>query len=164
MRKSIIIFLTILSTTILKVGAVTDNESKIEELKAQVDSLSHEVLFIKLSYGLQIIQNELNIFTGEVNSKIMEISMDVRLKNCSRNSYLTYTENYEIFRDSLELYKSRYKSQQSLVYGALLYRNWNDNEYTVLNGLCNYIDLTYQRAELVLNTMKEMLELYHKLV
>lgn len=43
--------------------AQTNTESKIEELSVKIDSLTHQIDYIKMSYEVYVLNTDLKIFT-----------------------------------------------------------------------------------------------------
>lgn len=46
--------------------AQTNTESKIEELSVKIDSLTHQIDYIKMSYEVYVLNTDLKIFTQDV--------------------------------------------------------------------------------------------------
>lgn len=142
--------------------AEINDDSKIEELSLQIDSLTHQVDFLKMSYNAYVMNNDLKILALEVNSRINDMKMNLYHNSCSIELYKMYSRLYDSFKSNLESTKELIESQQGLFIAMLLYREWPTNELDTLNQAYGMTKGLYERAEIILDMMKDLLGLYRQ--
>ena len=142
--------------------AQTVTGSKIVDLSVQIDSLTHQIDYIKMSYEAYVLNTDLKIFTHDVNSQIKDMKMDILHRNYDRDMYKMYSRTYDVYRDELEATKELIESKQRLFIAMLILRKWSEEERNMLIKNYEITEGLYNKAELTLDMMKDILDLYHK--
>ena len=87
--KKLFFTLLVLVLSIFSVNAQSQNsQEKMQTLVQRVDSLEHELSYLKLSYELSTLNSDITLFSNEINIKTLEIQLD--LYNRNFNSQLGY--------------------------------------------------------------------------
>lgn len=142
--------------------AQTNTESKIEELSVKIDSLTHQIDYIKMSYEVYVLNTDLKIFTQDVNSQIKDMKMNIYHHDCDRDMYRMYSRMYDAYRDNLESRKELIESKQRLFIVMMISREWSEKELNVLTQSYDMTKGIFHQAELTLDMMKDILDIYHK--
>lgn len=72
-----------------------DSQEKVQILIQRVDSLEHELSYLKLTYELNMLNSDISIFTNEVYSKSIGIQLNLYTRNFDSRLYESYDDYYE---------------------------------------------------------------------
>lgn len=111
-RKELVLILVLLCTTIAYAQkndssfmvAPADSTKDIS-LTQRVDSLEHELSYIKLSYELYTLNNDLSIFNNDIGVRTNAIQINIYTHNFDYKLYKAYKDNYEATKDKLLSYQ-----------------------------------------------------------
>lgn len=163
MKKFLLVFLLFsTSLTLSKVYADVNNVPNIRIGTEKVDSLEHQLDFLKLSYEVYTLNTDLKLFTSDVNSQIKDMKISIYHHDCDRDMYRMYSRMYDAYRENLESTKGLIESKQGLFVAMMISREWSDSELSVLTQSYDMTKGLYHQAELVLDMMKDVLDIYRK--
>lgn len=146
----------------LPTRAETTDNSKVDLLQAQVDSLSHQVDYLNLIYEISTLNTDIKLFCHDIASDIMDMKMNIYHNDCRGDIYYSYKELYDAYIIDFKAFEDLIKAKQLLFVAMLVAKNYTDSEKDVLMKSLNMTDSIYHSAELQLNMMKDVLDIYHK--
>ncbi|MBD5201824.1 MAG: hypothetical protein HDS81_00710 [Bacteroidales bacterium] len=144
--------------------AETNNDVIKEELSLQIDSLTHQIDYIKMSYEAYVLNTDLKIFTHDVNSQIKDMKMNIYHRNCDRDLYRMYSNMYDSYQDNLESTKELIEAKQRLFIAMMIAKIWSEEERNLLFHSYDMTSGLYRQAELTLDMMKDILDVYRKAI
>lgn len=159
-----IVITTLIFVLPLGTKAETNTDSKIEELSVQVDSLNHQINYLQMSFEAYVLNTDLKIFIQNVKSEIEDMKMRIYHRNCDRDMYGKYNRLYDAFRDNLEATKGLIEVKQRLCHAMMITGEWSEEENSVLTKSFNITKGLYKQAELLLDMMKDYIDLYRKCI
>ena len=159
--KKIFCTLLVLVLSIFSVNAQSQNsQEKMQTLVQRVDSLEHELSYLKLTYELNTLNSDMKLFLNEINIKSLEIQLN--LYNRNFNSQLGY--EYQRY------YKSCQEKKQSIselieakifVLKVITYP-FSESEMNTLKASYNVIDNAYELIGSSMKLLKFVVDAYNK--
>ena len=143
-----ILCLLAFSLSFLSVHAQSHNsQNDVQTLIHRVDSLEHELSYLKLTYELNAIKSEITIFANEVSST--SNSIQINLNN--RTFYKELGDMYQKYFESCQ-YRKQSISENIEANGKLLFLkiatySYTESELKILKGYYNVINNSYDALE-----------------
>ncbi|MDE6322828.1 MAG: hypothetical protein K2L85_01765 [Paramuribaculum sp.] len=161
-RLLYIVIISVLFVFPFNSEAQTNTESKIEELSVKVDSLTHQIDYFRMSYEMYVLNTDLKLFTQDVNSQIKDMKMNIYHHDCDRDMYRMYSHLYDSYRYNLKSIKGLIESKQQFFIAMVIAKEWSEEELNVLTQSYDMTKGLFLQAELALDMMKNILDIYHK--
>lgn len=166
MKKNLLVLFFVLFA--ISVQAQSQNQSfqNLQEeqlfLVQKVDSLEHELSYLKLTYELFALDSEIETFSNEVSTKSNAIELklynrdfDYKLGKAYQQYYEQCLDNKQSFENFIEL-KKKYLALKVITYP------YSESELDLLMSYCDKIDTAYATLETALNMLKILVEAYQK--
>lgn len=166
-RKSLALIVVLLCTTITY--AQEDNSSfmvapadstKEISLTQRIDSLEHELSYIKLSYELYTLNNDLSTFKNEIGIASNAIQINIYTRNFDYELYKSYKDNYEANKDRLLSFQELIEAKKTYFWLKIITYPYTENEKKMLLLSYTTIDKGYSALESSLKLMKVCLDMY----
>ena len=119
-------FLFSLVLTLLSFPTYACAQNSQEELRTlvqRVDSLEHELSYLKLNYDLKTLNNDITTLTNEVYANYIGIKLDLYLRNFDtrlgevlRQNYKAYKEKQEAISGLVEITKQSFNLKIATIY------------------------------------------------
>lgn len=174
-RILLIAFVTIVSSISFHIYAQTDQQptetttlstdinlqQQIDNLTAQVDSLSNRLIFVKAVIDTFSIRTGLQFFNVEIENYIDDMTMQIYHNGTHRKLYDNYVELYNSAKEKLSSFKKLDQSCRVLYSTNYLTDKLTETEINVIDSSYDTINVLFERAELELDAMKGLLEFYY---
>ena len=166
-RKELVLILVLLCTTIAYAQkndssfmvAPADSTKDIS-LTQRVDSLEHELSYIKLSYELYTLNNDLSTFKNEIGIASNAIQINIYTRNFDYELYKSYKDNYEANKDKLLSFQELIEAKKTYFWLKIITYPYTENEKKMLLLSYTTIDKGYSALESSLKLMKVCLDMY----
>lgn len=137
-----------------------NQQEKVQTLVQKVDSLEHELSYLKLTYELYTLNSDITVFANEVFTKSIAIQLDLYTRNYSsklRNSYQQYYESClrrkKAIGGLIEV-KKEFFTLKVITYP------YTKNELNTLMASYNVINEAYNSLEHSMNVLKITIDAY----
>lgn len=139
--------------------APADSTKEIS-LTQRIDSLEHELSYIKLSYELYTLNNDLAVFKNNIGITTNEIQINIYERNFDYKLYSAYKDNYEANKDKLLSFQELIKAKKTYFWLKITTYPYSENEKELLLASYMTIDNGYSALESSLKLMKVCLDMY----
>lgn len=164
MRKFIFFFVFVHSFISIQAQQSQDSQMEEQALVQRVDSLEHELSYLKLTYELYTLNSDITMFANEVYTKSIAIQLDLYNRNFNSKLGNAYQQYYESCLDKqqsiLNLIEARKKS---FALKVIIYP-YTESELNVLMASYNVIDDAYGTLEQSMNMLKITIDAYRGLM
>ena len=129
MKKIFCLLLFVVSFTAVMAQSKNQQEEK-PALEQRVDSLQHELAFLKAKYELDQLNTEIKINACDINTRTNSIEINMTFKNYNIALGRAYQSNYEATEELAEKIKERADSLKLLIVLQLMKYSFSDSEST----------------------------------
>ena len=152
MKKIFCLLLFVVPFTAVMAQSKNQQEEK-PALEQRVDSLQHELAFLKAKYELDQLNTEIKINACDINTRTNSIEINMTFKNYNIALGRAYQSNYEATEELAEKIKERADSLKLLIVLQLMKYSFSDSETELLKSDIKTLDLG-------LNSLDKSLDLY----
>lgn len=135
-----------------------------QALVQRVDSLEHELSYLKLTYELYTLNSDITMFANKVYTKSVSIRLDLYNRNFNSKLGNAYQQYYESClgkqQSILNLIEAR---EKSFALKVIIYP-YTESELDVLMASYNVIDDAYGTLEQSMNMLKITIDAYRGLM
>ena len=164
MRKFIFFFVFVHSFISIQAQQSQDSQMEEQALVQRVDSLEHELSYLKLTYELYTLNSDITMFANEVYTKSVSIRLDLYNRNFNSKLGNAYQQYYESClgkqQSILNLIEARKKS---FALKVIIYP-YTESELDVLMASYKVIDDAYGTLEQSMNMLKITIDAYRGLM
>ena len=136
------------------------DSTKEISLTQRIDSLEHELSYIKLSYELYTLNNDLSTFKNEIGIASNAIQINIYTRNFDYELYKSYKDNYEANKDKLLSFQELIEAKKTYFWLKIITYPYTENEKKMLLLSYTTIDKGYSALESSLKLMKVCLDMY----
>ncbi len=140
-----------------------DSIGQIQTLVQRVDSLEHELSYLKLTYELKSLNSEMSIFAQEISSKAIEIQLYIYNRNFDYDLYDSYKRYYKLCMSRKETFKELINAEKYYFTVKVVTFPFSENEMEVLMSNYRLIDDTYEVIEKSIDYLKIVVNTYRDL-
>lgn len=140
----------------------TDEQTNIESLTQRVDSLEHELSYLKLIYELNSLNSDISMFSNDVRITSAAIELNVYSRNFDYKLGKAYIQNYEACQDKMESLQELIKKSKEFFALKVISYPFTDKELGVLMASYNTIDSAYKHLESSMKLLKLSVDFYRK--
>lgn len=136
------------------------SQDGFKTLVCKVDSLEHELSYLKLKYDLNTLNSDLSISANEVYSKSLGIELNVYKRNCDSGLLKAYKSYYESCQSKMEAFSDLIENNKRFFYLKVVTGYYSDSELKSLRASYDVIDAAYENLERSVEMLKLMIEAY----
>ena len=157
MKKFLFVFALLLSIFSFQAKS-QDIKLELDSLNQKVDSLEHELLFLKLSYEITTINTDISLISNEVYNQFSDIKLAIYTGNYNKKSLshdeLMY-EQYNKFKDQ----KNELLAMERLMISIYADDSTiSQREFDILNGKCTSAKMSLDLLESNLELLNESIK------
>lgn len=154
--------LLVLVLSIFSVNAQSQNsQEKKQTLVQRVDSLEHELSYLKLTYELSTLNSDMTLFSNAINIKSLEIQLN--LYNRNFNSQLGYAyQRYYTCQERKQSISELIESKKTFFVLKVITYPFSESEMNTLNASYNVIDNAYESIGKSMELLKIVVDAYNK--
>lgn len=142
--------------------AVMAQSKKQQEEKPAVDSLQHELAFLKAKYELEQLNSQMQMYSYGIDIKVNAINIDRARKIFESRLATAFQSDYESFKGLTNALKERVDSTKLFTVLQLMKYSFSDSEVQALKYQINILDLSLDALEKHLDLYKISLDEYKK--
>lgn len=161
MKKIFCLLLFVVSFTAVMAQSKKQQEEK-PTLEQRVDSLQHELAFLKAKYELDQLNTEIKINACDINTRTNSIEINMTFKNYNIALGRAYQSNYEATEGLAEKIKERADSLKLLIVLQLMKYSFSDSETELLKSEIKTLDLGLNSLDKSLDLYKMTIDEYKK--
>lgn len=156
----LLLFFTLFISSLNAKGENSESEMKI--LAQKVDSLDHELAFLKISYELHMLNAEINTFINQVDIKSTNILLFIADRHYTYDLWDKYKKLYESSKRNKESIYELINAKGDLLYLMSLKYNFSKSEQDNLIACYSAIKSSFNLLDISLDYLKSTLEVYKK--
>lgn len=141
------------------------SQNQQEEIKAlvqRVDSLEHELSYLKLSYELNTLYTDMTMLTSQVEIKLSDIKMDIYHRNFNPQFVDMYQRYYESCQGQKQAFSKNIEATKELFFLKVMTHSYSETELSVLNASYERIDKVFESLETTIDYFKAIADVYAK--
>lgn len=166
-KRALVLIVTLLYTPIVyaqkedssSIVAPADSTKGISLIQ-RIDSLEHELSYIKLSHELYKLINDLAVFNNNIGITINRIQIDIYGQNFDYKLYKAYKDNYAVNKNKLLSLQELIEIKKNLFSIKITTYPYSEKEKDLLLTSYMTIDNGYSALESSLKLMKVCLDMY----
>lgn len=140
-----------------------DSREEMRTLLHRVDSLEHELSYLKLSYELDKLNLDIGRLANDVHIYAMDIQLALYNRYFDSELYNSYQGQYDAYQVSKVALAGKIASVKMLYNVKIVVYPYTENELNVLKSSYNLIDSAYSVLERSMNLLKTAIVEYGNL-
>ena len=161
--KKLFFTLLVLVLSIFSVNAQSQNsQEKMQTLVQRVDSLEHELSYLKLSYELSTLNSDITLFSNEINIKSLEIQLDLYNRNFNSQLGYAYQQYYKLCQKKKQSISELIEAKKTLFVLKVITYPFSESEMNTLKAGYNVIDKAYESIGNSMEVLKIVVDAYNK--
>ena len=161
MKNIFCLLLFVVSFTAVMAQSKKQQEEK-PALEQRVDSLQHELAFLKAKYELEQLNSQMQMYSYGIDIKVNAINIDRARKIFESRLATAFQSDYESFKGLTNALKERVDSTKLFTVLQLMKYSFSDSELQALKYQINILDLSLDALEKHLDLYKISLDEYKK--
>ncbi len=162
--KKILFVLVFVFFTISIQAQSQNQQMELHPLVQKVDSLEHELSYLKLTYELYTLNLDITIFTNEVYTKSIAIKLDLYNRNFNSELGKLYQQYYDSCIHKKQSILELIEAKKKVFTIKVITYPYTERELSTLMAMYDVIDGTYSSLERSLNMLKITIDAYQKLM
>lgn len=128
-----------------------DQQGDMNALVHKIDSLEHELSYLKLTYELYTLVTDITIFANEVQMKALTVQLSLYTQNVNSKLADSFQQVYESYLNKKQATSDLIKAKKDFFNLKILTYSYTESELNTLVANYNFIDDVY---DLLDNSMK----------
>ncbi len=155
--------LLVLVLSIFSVNAQSQNsQEKKQTLVQRVDSLEHELSYLKLTYELSTLNSDMTLFSNAINIKSLEIQLNLYNRNFNSQLGYAYQRYYKSCQERKQSISELIESKKTFFVLKVITYPFSESEVNTLNASYNVIDNAYESIGKSMELLKIVVDAYNK--
>lgn len=139
-----------------------DSIGEIQTLVQRVDSLEHELSYLKLIYELKTLNSDIAMLKYEIDIKSNSIQLLIYNENFDAELYESFQEYYEFSQRQKEAFFELINATKESFTMRIITYHFTEKEMNILMSNYEVIGLAYNSLESSMNVLKFVIETYGK--
>lgn len=149
----------------ISIQAQSQNQRiEMQTLVQKVDSLEHELSYLKLTYELNTLNSEITMFANEVYTKSIAIKLDIFERNFNYSLGHSYQRYYESCLYKKQVIYGLIEAKKEFFTLKVITYPYTESELNTLITSYNVIDGIYSTLEHSMNLLKITLDTYQEMM
>lgn len=162
MKKIFYTFL-VLVLSIFSVNAQSQNsQEKMQTLVQRVDSLEHELSYLKLSYELSTLNSDMTLFSNEIHSKSLEIQLYIYNRNFNSQLGNAYQQYYKSCQEKKQSISELIEAEKTFFVLKVITYPFSESEMNALKAKYKVIDKAYDSLSKSMELFKIVMDAYNE--
>lgn len=155
--------LLVLVLSIFSVNAQSQNsQEKKQTLVQRVDSLEHELSYLKLTYELSTLNSDMTLFSNAINIKSLEIQLNLYNRNFNSQLGYAYQRYYKSCQERKQSISELIESKKTFFVLKVITYPFSESEMNTLNASYNVNDNAYESIGKSMELLKIVVDAYNK--
>lgn len=161
--KKIFYTLLVLGLSIFSVNAQSQNsQEKMQTLVQRVDSLEHELSYLKLTYELSTLNSDMTLFSNAINIKSLDIQLNLYNRNFNSQLGYAYQRYYKSCQERKQSISELIEAKKTFFVLKVITYPFSESEMNTLKTSYNVIDNAYKSIETSMELLKIFVDAYNK--
>lgn len=161
--KKIFYTLLVLVLSIFSVNAQSQNsQEKMQTLVQRVDSLEHELSYLKLTYELSTLNSDMTLFSNAINIKSLDIQLNLYNRNFNSQLGYAYQRYYKSCQERKQSISELIEAKKTFFVLKVITYPFSESEMNTLKTSYNVIDNAYKSIETSMELLKIVMDAYNK--
>lgn len=161
--KKIFYTLLVLVLSIFSVNAQSQNsQEKMQTLVQRVDSLEHELSYLKLTYELSTLNSDMTLFSNAINIKSLDIQLNLYNRNFNSQLGYAYQRYYKSCQEKKQSISELIEAKKTFFVLKVITYPFSESEMNTLKTSYNVIDNAYKSIETSMELLKIVVDAYNK--
>lgn len=143
---------------------VQDSREEIQILTQRVDSLEHELSYLKLTYELNTLNSDITMFANDVYSKSIAIQLALYNRNFDSTLSDSYQRYYEACQSKKQSISELIEAKKTLFILKVTTYPYTKSELKTLMASYNVINDTFTTLKSSMNVLRIAIDAYNKLL
>lgn len=162
MKKIFYTFL-VLMLSIFSVNAQSQNsQEKMQTLVQRVDSLEHELSYLKLTYELSTLNSDMTLFSNEIHSKSLEIQLYLYNRNFNSQLGNAYQQYYKSCQEKKQSISELIEAEKTFFVLKVITYPFSESEMNALKAKYKVIDKAYDSLSKSMELFKIVMDAYNE--
>lgn len=163
MKKILMTLVFVLFT--ISIQAQSQNQQvEMQTLVQKVDSLEHELSYLKLTYELYTLNSDITMFANEVNTRSIEIRLYLYNRNFNSKLGNSYQQYYEACLRRKQSIFGLIEAKKKFFTLKVITYPYTESELSTLMASYKVIDDAYDALEHSMNMLKITIDAYKELM
>lgn len=163
MNKFLLSLVFVLSLFTIQAHA-QDSREELQSLIHKVDSLEHELAYLKLSYELDRLNSNLSTFAHELHLKYSDIQINVLYQIFNSELANAYNKYYEVCQEKQLSSLSLIESVKEVYILSILTHQFSEDELNSLKARYDLIGYSYDSVCKTMEMLKIATEMYNNVL
>lgn len=166
MKNMLLLFLFVLSFFFSQVQAqnVQNSQVAMVSLVQRVDSLEHELSYLKLTYELYTLNSDIKMFANEVDTKSIEIRLDLYNRNFNYKLGDSYKQYYESCQHHQQSIFRLIEARKKFFALKVMTYPYSESELNTLMASYNVVNEAYDILDRSMKKLKIIIDAYNELM
>lgn len=161
--KKLFSTLLVLVLSIFSVNAQSQNsQEKMQTLVQRVDSLEHELSYLKLTYELSTLNSDITLFSNEIDINRLEIQLNLYNRNFNSQLGYEYQRYYKLCQEKKQSISKLIEANKTFFVLKVITYPFSESEMNTLKASYNVIDKAYESIEKSMEVLKIVVDAYNK--
>lgn len=161
--KKIFYTLLVLVLSIFSVNAQSQNsQEEMQTLVQRVDSLEHELSYLKLTYELSTLNSDMTLFSNAIDIKSLEIQLNLYNRNFNSQLGYAYQRYYKSCQEKKQSISELIEAKKTFFILKVITYPFSESEMNTLKASYNVIDNAYEAIETSMKLLKIVVDAYNK--
>ena len=145
-------------------GQTSNADDQFSQLSQKVDSLEHELSYMKLSYALDALNNAITIFNNKVYTKAIEIQLNIYTGNFDAKLSEAYKKYFDACINEKQSLNELIEAKKTFFVVKVYSYQFSELELDTLLANYNVINSVYEELESSMNLLRITIDAYTKLM
>ncbi len=163
MKKFLFFFMSVLSFISIQAQS-KDSQMEVQSLVHRVDSLEHELSYLKLTYELYTLNSDIIMFANELYTKSIAIQLNLYNRNFNSKLGNSYQQYYESCLRKKQSISGLIEAKKRFFTLKVITYPYSESELNTLMASYNVIDDAYDSLKQSMNMLKITVDAYKELM
>ena len=156
-----ILILSALILSFLSIQAQSTNpQAELQALTQKVDSLDHELAYLKVTYELNSLKSDMTILNNEIYYKAIAIKLDITDKNFDSRIDRMNQELYDSLKKQIDSFHRLADARKEYFFAMTTKYSFSESELRILTIGYEHINLQFDQLEKAMNLLKTTVDWY----
>ncbi len=141
-----------------------DSQMEVQSLVHRVDSLEHELSYLKLTYELYTLNSDIIMFANELYTKSIAIQLNLYNRNFNSKLGNSYQQYYESCLRKKQSISGLIEAKKRFFTLKVITYPYSESELNTLMASYNVIDDAYDSLKQSMNMLKITVDAYKELM
>lgn len=149
--------------SIISVNAQSQNSQEEMQTPVQrVDSLEHELLYLKLAYELSTLNSDMALFINEIDIKSLGIQLNISNRNFNSQLGYVYQLYYKSCQEKKQAISELIETEKTFFVLKVITYPFSESEMNALKAKYKVIDKAYESIGKSMELLKIVMDAYNE--